>query len=95
MNNQKFIIEKLLEITSTLTIIIGKLLDLVRKLDEYLYNFKICNDLLKQINKEYNYNVNLFNLKDYEEKLNSLLTVIKSYGLDVLDMFENIKECNE
>ncbi|HPI21508.1 MAG TPA: hypothetical protein PKY56_14180 [Candidatus Kapabacteria bacterium] len=95
MNNQKFIIEKLLEITSTLTIIIGKLLDLVGKLDEYLYNFKICNDLLKQINKEYNYNVNLFNLKDYEEKLNSLLTVIKSYGLDVLDMFENIKECNE
>ncbi|HPO63795.1 MAG TPA: hypothetical protein PK762_12005 [Candidatus Kapabacteria bacterium] len=95
MNNQKFIIEKLLEITSTLTIIIGKLLDLVRKLDEYLYNFKICNDLLKQINKEYNYNVNLFNLKDYEEKLNSLLTVIKSYGLDVLDMFENIKECDE
>ncbi len=95
MNNQKFIIEKLLEITSTLTIIIGKLLGLVRKLDEYLYNFKVCNDLLKQINKEYNYNVNLFNLKDYEEKLNSLLTVIESYGLDVLDMFENIKECNE
>ena len=95
MNNQKFIIEKLLEITSTLTIIIGKLLDLVRKLDEYLYNFKVCNDLLKQINKEYNYNVNLFNLKDYEEKLNSLLTVIESYGLDVLDMFENIRECNE
>lgn len=95
MNNQKFIIEKLLEITSTLTIIIGKLLDLVRKLDEYLYNFKVCNDLLKQINKEYNYNVNLFNLKDYEEKLNSLLTVIESYGLDVLDMFENIRKCNE
>ena len=95
MNNQKFIIEKLLEITSTLTIIIGKLLDLVGKLDEYLYNFKVCNDLLKQINKEYNYNVNLFNLKDYEEKLNSLLTVIESYGLDVLDMFENIRGCNE
>lgn len=95
MKNNIIIIEKLLEITSTLTIIIGKLLDLVGKLDEYLYNFKICNDLLKQINKEYNYNVNLFNLKDYEEKLNSLLTVIKSYGLDVLDMFENIKECNE
>lgn len=95
MKNNIIIIEKLLEITSTLTIIIGKLLDLVGKLDEYLYNFKICNDLLKQINKEYNYNVNLFNLKDYEEKLNSLLNVIESYGLDVLDMFENIKECNE
>lgn len=95
MNNQKFIIEKLLEITSMLTIIIGKLLDLVGKLDEYLYNFKVCNDLLKVINKEYINNVNLFNLKDYEEKLNSLLNVIESYGLDVLDMFENIRKCNE
>lgn len=95
MKNNLIIIEKLLEITSMLTMIIGKLLEQFGKLDEYLYNFKICNDLLKQINKEYNYNVNLFNLKDYEEKLNSLLTVIESYGLDVLDMFENIKECNE